>query len=66
MVAERDHRACRTRGEPGDVMTAAAIRTEGLTKRYGAVAALDDLDLEIGQGEVVGYLGPNGAGKIRR
>jgi ABC-2 type transport system ATP-binding protein len=40
-----------------------AIRTEGLSKRYGSVAALSDLDLEIAEGEVVGYLGPNGAGK---
>ena len=42
---------------------ATAIRTQGLTKRYGDVVALDHLDLEVGQGEVVGYLGPNGAGK---
>jgi len=41
----------------------AAIRTEGLTKRYGELAALDHLDLDVSQGEVVGYLGPNGAGK---
>jgi ABC-2 type transport system ATP-binding protein len=40
-----------------------AIRTERLCKRYGAVDALVDLDLEIAEGEVVGYLGPNGAGK---
>jgi ABC-2 type transport system ATP-binding protein len=40
-----------------------AIRTEGLTKRYGDVAALDHLDLDVAPGEVVGYLGPNGAGK---
>ena len=40
-----------------------AIRTEGLTKRYGDVAALDHLDLDVAAGEVVGYLGPNGAGK---
>jgi ABC-2 type transport system ATP-binding protein len=40
-----------------------AIRTDGLTKRYGDVAALDHLDLEVAEGEVVGYLGPNGAGK---
>ncbi len=40
-----------------------AIRTEGLTKRYGDVTALDHLDLEVSEGEVVGYLGPNGAGK---
>src|ERR1017187_2326913 len=44
-------------------MGATAIRTQGLTKRYGNVAALDHLDLEVTQGEVVGYLGPNGAGK---
>ncbi len=41
----------------------AAITTEGLTKRYGDVAALVDLDLSVAPGEVVGYLGPNGAGK---
>jgi len=40
-----------------------AIRTEGLSKRYGNVDALKDLDLEVAEGEVVGYLGPNGAGK---
>ena len=40
-----------------------AIRAEGLTKRYGGVAALDHLDLEVAPGEVIGYLGPNGAGK---
>jgi len=40
-----------------------AIRTEGLTKRYGATLALAELDLAIAPGEVYGYLGPNGAGK---
>ncbi len=40
-----------------------AIRTEGLTKRYGPTAALESLDLGVAQGEVYGYLGPNGAGK---
>jgi ABC-2 type transport system ATP-binding protein len=44
-------------------MGAPAIRTKGLSKRYGSVSALRDLDLEIAEGEVVGYLGPNGAGK---
>lgn len=40
-----------------------AIFTEGLTKHYGEVKALIDLDLSVGQGEVFGFLGPNGAGK---
>ncbi len=40
-----------------------AILTEGLTKHYGEVKALIDLDLSVGQGEVFGFLGPNGAGK---
>jgi ABC-2 type transport system ATP-binding protein len=42
---------------------AVPIRTEGLTKHYGDVKALVDLDLEVKQGEVFGFLGPNGAGK---
>jgi ABC-2 type transport system ATP-binding protein len=40
-----------------------AIRAEGLAKRFGDVAALAPLDLEVRTGEVLGYLGPNGAGK---
>jgi ABC-2 type transport system ATP-binding protein len=40
-----------------------AVHCEGLSKRYGAVAALNDLDLDVAEGEVLGYLGPNGAGK---
>ncbi len=40
-----------------------AIRTEGLTKHYGDVRALVELDLEVMPGEIFGFLGPNGAGK---
>ncbi len=40
-----------------------AIRTAGLSKCFGKVSALADLDLEVGPGEILGYLGPNGAGK---
>ncbi|HTZ63229.1 MAG TPA: ABC transporter ATP-binding protein [Solirubrobacteraceae bacterium] len=44
-------------------MTARAIRTRALSKRYGRTLALDALDLDVRPGEVYGYLGPNGAGK---
>ena len=43
--------------------TQAVLRTEHLTKHYGSVAALEDLNLQVRAGEVLGYLGPNGAGK---
>lgn len=39
------------------------IRVEGLQKMYGPVAAVDDVHLEVGRGEVVGLLGPSGCGK---
>src|SRR5262245_50020663 len=40
-----------------------AIETKGLTKRYGALTALDHLDLCLSKGDVFGFIGPNGAGK---
>lgn len=40
-----------------------AIKTDKLTKKYGAKTAVDSLDLEIGKGELFGLLGVNGAGK---
>ncbi len=43
--------------------TQPAIRTRALTKRYGALTALDSLDLELESGDVFGFIGPNGAGK---
>ncbi len=39
------------------------IETEGLTKFYGKVVGVQDLDLEVFRGELFGFLGPNGAGK---
>ena len=44
-------------------MTRPIVETRGLTKRYKALAALDDCSLTVGHGEVFGLLGPNGAGK---
>jgi len=40
-----------------------ALAVHGLRKRYGPVEALRGVDLEVGEGELVGLLGPNGAGK---
>lgn len=39
------------------------IKIEHLTKNYGSNCAVDDICVEIGRGETVGFLGPNGAGK---
>jgi ABC-2 type transport system ATP-binding protein len=39
------------------------IETEGLTKVYGSQTAVNQLTLQVGEGEVFGFLGPNGAGK---
>jgi ABC-2 type transport system ATP-binding protein len=41
----------------------AAIELDGVTKRFGDVTAVDDLNLTVPEGEVFGFLGPNGAGK---
>lgn len=40
-----------------------AIDTEGLSKSFGEIEAVKDLDLEIEEGELYGFIGPNGAGK---
>ncbi|MBF0417765.1 MAG: ABC transporter ATP-binding protein [Magnetococcales bacterium] len=44
-------------------MTETMIRMTGVSKRFGPIAAVDGIDLEVRRGEVVGFLGPNGAGK---
>lgn len=44
-------------------LNGAVVRTRGLTKYYGSIAALRNLALELYPGEVFGLLGPNGAGK---
>lgn len=44
-------------------MSQIVLRTEGLTKRFGSVLAVDSIDLSVNAGQVYGFLGPNGAGK---
>ncbi len=44
-------------------MSDLVIRTEGLTKRYGHILAVDGLSMEVRRGHVYGLLGPNGSGK---
>ncbi|AEM57578.1 branched-chain amino acid ABC transporter ATP-binding protein [Haloarcula hispanica N601] len=41
----------------------AVLRTDGVTKRFGGLTAVDNVDIEIHSGEIVGLIGPNGAGK---
>ena len=39
------------------------LRTEGLTKHFGGVAAVEDLSFAVEEGEILGLIGPNGSGK---
>lgn len=53
-----------TAGDPGSVReTAPLLRVRGLSRQFGGIQAIDQLDLDIAPGEVVGLIGPNGAGK---
>jgi ABC-2 type transport system ATP-binding protein len=44
-------------------MSDTVIEAQGLTKRYGTIAAVDNISFTVGRGEIFGLLGPNGAGK---
>lgn len=44
-------------------ITETIVHARGLSKKYGAAVALDNIDLDIGSGRIVGLIGPNGAGK---
>ncbi|MCA5892687.1 ABC transporter ATP-binding protein [Isoptericola sp. NEAU-Y5] len=52
-----------TRPRPGGAPGGTAVHVRGLRKRYGTKQAVDGLDLDIDEGEIVAVLGPNGAGK---
>ena len=43
--------------------SAIVLSTSGLSKSYGDIKAVDNLDPEVRQGEIFGFLGPNGAGE---
>lgn len=47
----------------GDRVTGPAICTQGLTRRFGGLTAVDQVDLAVAPGEIYGFLGRNGAGK---
>src|ERR671934_1747440 len=49
--------------DPGNGREADAIRVENISKRFGAVVALEDVSLHLKRGEVLGLIGDNGAGK---
>ena len=48
---------------PGEDATPDMLQLSGIVKRYGSLAAVNGLDLNVPRGEIFGFLGPNGAGK---
>jgi ABC-2 type transport system ATP-binding protein len=53
----------RTRGQIRGRRMDTLLAIEGLSKRFGAIRAVDGIDFSVGRGEMLGFLGPNGAGK---
>ena len=53
----------RRRRSAGRIDTASVLRAEHVTVQFGGLRAVDDVSLEVREGEIVGLIGPNGAGK---
>jgi ABC-type multidrug transport system ATPase subunit len=62
-VARASIRATAERGSGRTGLTTPAVRTRGLTRRFGSQTAVNQVDLEVPRGAVYGFLGPNGSGK---
>src|SRR5690348_2353245 len=58
-----DQRATQSKAAGAGRAAVPAISIAGITKQFGSVEAVRDIDLQIEQGEIVAFLGPNGAGK---
>jgi len=59
LVTQTQANTCSPPPDHGEII----LRTVGLTKEYGKLTAVKNLNLELRRGEVFGFLGPNGAGK---
>ena len=59
MQEKSDSEAARMTSKTNDLI----VKTERLTKKFGNLVAVNDLNLEIHRGEIFGFLGPNGSGK---
>ncbi len=62
-MSETDNIAVEGNAAPADSPHCMVLRTEGLVKRYGKRTVVNDVSINVRQGEIVGLLGPNGAGK---
>jgi branched-chain amino acid transport system ATP-binding protein len=63
MTREPAKRSAKLHGGKTEKMEPPVLETQGLTKRFGGVVALDQVDLKIDRGEILGLIGPNGSGK---
>jgi len=63
MTREPAKRSAKLHGGKTEETAPPVLETQGLTKRFGGVIALDQVDLKIDRGEILGLIGPNGSGK---